>query len=64
MMQAMTTILTSAGFTIQDAHDDYRPYELRVATGPSPDVPPIWSLRGDEVAMAGQQARDPDEGAS
>jgi hypothetical protein len=64
MMQAMAAILTSAGFTVQDAHDDYRPYELRVAAGPTPDVPPIWSLRGDEVAMADQQARDPDEGAS
>jgi hypothetical protein len=64
MMAAMAAILTSAGFTVQDAGDDYRPYELRVAGGPGPDIPPIWSLRDDEIAMAGQQASNPDQSAS
>jgi hypothetical protein len=60
----MAAILTAAGFTIQDANDDYRPYELRVADGPAPGVPPIWSLRDEEVAMAGQEAADPDQRTS
>jgi hypothetical protein len=64
MMQAMAAILTSAGFTVQDADDDYRPYQLRVVDGPAPDVPPIWSPRDDEVAMADQDASDPDQGAN
>jgi hypothetical protein len=64
MMQAMAAILTSAGSTVQDADDDYRPYHLRVVDGPAPDVPPIWSLRDDEVAMADQDASDPDQDAS
>jgi hypothetical protein len=63
MMQAMVAILTSAGFTVQDANDDYRPYQLQVAGGPAQGAPPIWSLRDEEVAMAGQEAGDPDEDA-
>lgn len=65
MMQAMAVILTSAGFTVQDADDDCRPYHLRVISGPGPGMPPpLWSLRDDEVAMASQKASNPDEGAS
>ena len=64
MMQAMAAILTSAGFTVQDADDDYRPYELRVTHGPVAGVPPIWSPRDDEVAMTGQEASEPHDGAS
>ena len=64
MMQAVAAILTSARFTVEDADDDYRPYQLRVVDGPAPDVPPIWALRDDEVAMADQEASDPDGGAS
>jgi hypothetical protein len=54
MMQAMAAILTAAGFAIQDTNDDDRPYEFRVAGGPAPGVPPIWSLRHEEVAMPAQ----------
>jgi hypothetical protein len=60
MMRAIAAILTSAGFTVQDANDDYRPYALRVVDGPAPGVPPIWSLRHEEVTMAGQEAGDPE----
>jgi len=64
MMRAMAAILISAGFTVQDADDAYRSYQLRVAAGPTPGVPPMWALRDDEVAMAGKEASDPDQSAS
>jgi hypothetical protein len=64
MMPAMAAILTSAGFTVQDADDAYRSYQLRVAAGPTPGVPPMWALRDDEVAMADKEASDPDQSAS
>ena len=64
MMQAMATILTSAGFTVEDANDEYRPYQLRVVEGPAPGMPPMWSLRDDELAMPGWKATGPGEGAS
>jgi hypothetical protein len=44
MMRAMAAILTSAGFTVQDADDNYRSYQLRVVAGPAPGVPPMWAL--------------------
>jgi hypothetical protein len=59
MTQAMAAILTAAGFTIQDANGDYRPYELRVLDGPVPGITPNWSLRDEEVAMPGQEAGYP-----
>ncbi|XUL85585.1 hypothetical protein ACQ86D_01900 [Streptomyces galilaeus] len=30
MMQAMAAILASAGFAVEDAHDEYRSHQLRV----------------------------------
>jgi hypothetical protein len=47
----MAAILPLAGFTVQDADDAYRSYQLRVAAGPTPGVPRMWALRDDEVAM-------------
>lgn len=64
MMQAMVTILTSAGFTVEDADDEYRTHQLRVVKGPAPGMPPTWSLRDDELAMPGWKASGPDEDAS
>lgn len=64
MMQAMAMILTSAGCTVEDANDEYRPHQLRVVAGPAPGAPPIWSLRDDELAMTGWKASDHDEGAN
>jgi|SRR5215469_12261983 len=57
MMQAMATILTSAGFTVEAANDEYRPHQLRVKDGPAPGEPPPWSLRDDELAMPGWKHR-------
>jgi hypothetical protein len=48
MVQAMATILTSAGFTVEDANDEYRPYQLRVVDEPASGMP-VWSLRDDEL---------------
>jgi hypothetical protein len=64
MMQAMAAILTSAGFTVEDANDEYRPHRLRVVSGPTPGLPPMWSLRDDELSMPGWQAASPAEDAS
>jgi hypothetical protein len=64
MMQAMAAILSSAGFTVVEANDEYRPHQLRVVSGPAPGVPPLWSLRDDEVAMPGWEDTSPGEDAS
>lgn len=56
MMQAITAILASAGYTAENASDEYRPHQLRVAGGPAPEKPPMWSLRDDELAMPGWKA--------
>jgi hypothetical protein len=63
MMQAMAAILTSAGFTVKDANDEYRPHQLRVVSGPVPGALPMWSLRDDEVATPGWKATSPGEDA-
>jgi hypothetical protein len=63
MMRAMAAILASAGFTVQDANDACRSHQLRVVSGPAPGVPPMWSLREDEVAMPGWKATSPGEDA-
>jgi hypothetical protein len=55
MMQAMDAILTSAGFTIEDANDDYRTHQLRVTDGPALGTAPTWALRDDEATMPGWQ---------
>jgi hypothetical protein len=64
MMQAMAAILTSAGFTVEDANYEYRSHQLRVVSGPAPGVPPMWSLREDELAMPGWKTASPGEDAS
>ena len=63
MMQAMAAILTSAGFTVEDANDEYRPYQLRVVNGPQA-MPPMWSLRDEELTMPGWRTTNPGESAS
>lgn len=64
MTQAMATILTSAGFTVQDADNEYRPYQLRLVDTPGPGTPPMWSLRDEELDMPGWQSPDPGETAT
>jgi hypothetical protein len=64
MMQAMAAILTSAGFTIEDANYEYRSHQLRVLSGPCPRVRPMWSLRDDELAIPGWKTASPGEDAS
>lgn len=61
MMQAMATILTSAGFTVQDANDEYRTHQLRVIDAPAQGTPPMWSLRDEELTMPGWKTNDPGE---
>jgi hypothetical protein len=63
MMQAMGAVLASAGFTVEDANDEYRPHRLRVVSGPARNAPPMWSLRHDEVELPGWDAADPGEDA-
>jgi hypothetical protein len=64
MTQAMAAILTSAGFTVEDANDEYRSDQLRVVSGPAPGVPPMWSLREDELTMPGWKTASPGEDVS
>src|SRR5215469_7419844 len=64
MRQAMAAILTSAGFAVEHANDEYRPHQLRVLDGPAQGVPPIWSLRDEELTMPGWQTTNPGESAS
>jgi hypothetical protein len=61
MMQAMAAVLSSAGFTVEDANDEYRSHQLRVVRGPGRGEPPMWSVRDDELAMRGCQ---PGEGSA
>ncbi|GAA2371372.1 hypothetical protein [Streptomyces cuspidosporus] len=53
MMQAMAAVLASAGFSVEDAPDEYRPQQLRVLAGPSSKQQPVWSLRDDGLALPG-----------
>lgn len=55
MMQAMAAVLSSAGFIVEDARDEYRPQQLRVLAGPPATQQPVWSLRDDELALPGWQ---------
>jgi len=55
MMQAIAAVLSSAGFSVEDARDDYRPQQLRVLAAPPSTQPPTWSLRDDELALPGWQ---------
>ncbi|SEB64949.1 hypothetical protein [Streptomyces sp. TLI_105] len=63
MMQSMAAILASAGFTVEDANDEYRPHQLRVVDGPARPAP-LWTLRDEEVTMPGWQAASTGEGDS
>ncbi|MFE7859948.1 hypothetical protein [Streptomyces sp. NPDC057403] len=56
MMQAMAAVLSSAGFGVEDARDDYRPQQLRVLARPPSTQQPVWTLRDDELALPGWQA--------
>jgi hypothetical protein len=62
MMQAMMTVLASAGYTVEDANDEYRSHELRVVRGPGPGVPPMWAVRDEELAMPGWETGHPGQG--
>ncbi|MFB6977590.1 hypothetical protein [Streptomyces scopuliridis] len=53
MMQAMAAILASAGFSVEDARDEYRPQQLRVLASPPSGQQPVWQRRDDELAMPG-----------
>lgn len=64
MMHAMATILASAGFTVEDADNEYRPYQLRVVEGPAAGTKPMWSRRDEELAMPGRKSADPGETAT
>ncbi|OPG10944.1 hypothetical protein B1R27_00015 [Streptomyces sp. GKU 895] len=55
MMQAIAAVLSSAGFSVEDARDEYRPQQLRVLAAPPSTQPPTWSLRDDELALPGWQ---------
>ncbi|WP_406464554.1 hypothetical protein OH768_52005 [Streptomyces sp. NBC_01622] len=57
----MAAILASAGFTVEDANDDYRSHQLRVTDGPAQAVP-MGTLRDEEVTMPGWQAAGPGDG--
>ena len=59
MLQAMAAVLESAGFTVEEARDEYRPQQLRVLTGPPAGQLPMWQLRDDELALPGWQAEAP-----
>ncbi|MFF3013081.1 hypothetical protein [Streptomyces sp. NPDC057939] len=60
MMGAMTAILTSAGCTVEDPRDEYRPNSLRVLDGPGRAV---WALRAEEVALPGTLPAEPPDGS-
>jgi hypothetical protein len=55
MMQAMATVLASAGFSVEDARDEYRPQQMRVLAGPPSQQQPVWPLRDDELTLPGWQ---------
>ncbi|MEU5609736.1 hypothetical protein AB0H03_13555 [Streptomyces sparsogenes] len=62
MMKSMAAILASAGFTVEDANDEYRSHQLRVTDGPA-QAAPMWTLRDEEVAMSGWPAASPGDSA-
>jgi hypothetical protein len=53
MMQAMAQVLASAGFSVEDARDEYRPQQLRILAGPPSGGGPMWSVRDDELKLSG-----------
>ncbi|WP_190344818.1 hypothetical protein [Streptomyces venezuelae] len=53
MMEAMAAVLASAGFSVEDARDEYRPQQLRVIAGPPSGHEPVWQLRDDELPLPG-----------
>ncbi|MFD7055231.1 hypothetical protein ACFWBS_45025 [Streptomyces mirabilis] len=55
MTEAMAQVLASAGFSVEDARDEYRPQQLRVLAGPPSGQEPVWQLRDDELALPGWQ---------
>jgi hypothetical protein len=65
MAKAVAVILSAAGFSVQDAAGEYRPFTLKVAAGPGDDVRPSWATRDDELALPGwarTQRPHPDQG--
>lgn len=55
MLEAITQVLASAGFSVEDSRDEYRPQQLRVLAGPPSGQRPVWALRDDELALPGWQ---------
>ena len=53
MMEAIATILASAGFSVEDARNEYRPQQMRVLAAPPSGRQPTWQLRGDELTLPG-----------
>lgn len=54
MKQAMAQVLASAGFSVEDARDEYRPQQLRVLAGPPSGQGPVWELGDDELELPGR----------
>lgn len=59
MSRAMAAILTAAGFTVEDANDEYRTQQLRVVSGHDKGVAPLWALRDDELELWGWKRDNP-----
>ncbi|WP_166028031.1 hypothetical protein [Streptomyces chilikensis] len=55
MMRAMAQVLVSAGFSVEDARDEYRPQQVRVLSGPPSGQRPVWAVREDELTFPGWQ---------
>ncbi|WP_030774724.1 MULTISPECIES: hypothetical protein [unclassified Streptomyces] len=55
MARAMADVLTSAGFSVEDARDEYRPQQLRVVAGPPAGRRVVWSVRDYELTLPGWQ---------
>ncbi|WP_371615648.1 hypothetical protein [Streptomyces sp. NBC_00454] len=49
MMRALDAVLTSAGFTVEDPKNEYRPFQLRVVARPGPFPPCTWESRGEDA---------------
>ena len=53
MAKAVSLILTSAGFSVDDADDEYRTFGLKVTAGPGEGIRPSWAIRDDELTLPG-----------
>jgi hypothetical protein len=56
MSRSIIEILASAGFTVEDANDEYRPYHVRIGAAPARGLRPSWDTADDELTMPGWAA--------